>query len=68
MPRVNGFEATRVIRPNTIKSALVIIALTALSGLEIRKRALAAGCDDYVLKPIGMTELSLLLARHRDPN
>ena len=67
MPRVDGFEATRLIRQNTMESAPVIIALTAMGGLEIKKRALAAGCDDYVLKPIAMTELSLLLAKHRIP-
>ena len=67
MPRMDGFEATRRIRQNTPKSAVVIIAVTALGGLRVKQRALAAGCDDFALKPIGLTELSLLLARHRVP-
>ena len=67
MPRVDGFEATRRIRQNTPKSEVIIIALTCLGGLQVKQRAIAAGCDDYALKPIGLAELSLLLARHRVP-
>jgi CheY-like chemotaxis protein len=65
MPRVNGFDATRLIRQATPKSAVIIIALTCLGGLEIRQKALAAGCNDHFQKPVGMAELSLLLAQHR---
>lgn len=49
MPVMNGFEATREIK--TFRPGLPVIAITAyaLSGDE--KRALDAGCDDYIAKP-----------------
>lgn len=64
MPRLDGFEATRLIRQSTPNPALVIIACTCLNDCETKQRALAAGCNDYVQKPLAMTDLSTLLHRH----
>ena len=64
MPGLDGFEVTRLIRQSMECSAVVIIAFTAQSGDEIRQRALAAGCNDYVQKPLRPEQLSSLLDRH----
>jgi CheY-like chemotaxis protein len=64
MPGLDGFEVTRLIRESTEHTAVVIIAFTAQSGEEIRQRALAAGCNDYVRKPLAVNELSSLIDRH----
>ncbi|HEX8151336.1 MAG TPA: response regulator [Pyrinomonadaceae bacterium] len=64
MPVLDGFEATRLIRRIKGGRAVVILAFTALSSGASRASALAAGCDDFVRKHIGMSELSALLARH----
>ena len=64
MPVLDGFEATRLIRRIEAARGVVILAFTALSSGASRKNALAAGCDDYVRKNIGMNELSALLERH----
>ncbi|MDP2237112.1 MAG: response regulator [Bacteroidales bacterium] len=50
MPVMDGFEATGIIK--TERKELPVIAITAygLSGDE--HKALSAGCDDYVSKPI----------------
>ena len=64
MPVLDGFEATRLIRRIEGARGVVILAFTALSSGMSRARALAAGCDDYVRKHIGINELSALLARH----
>lgn len=55
MPVMDGFEATGIIK--TERKELPIIAITAygLSGDE--HKALNAGCDDYVSKPIQTTIL-----------
>jgi CheY-like chemotaxis protein len=50
MPEMDGLEATRALRTDPTMGAVPIIALTALEGA--RERALEAGCDDYVTKPI----------------
>ena len=64
MPGLDGFEATRLIRRIEGARRVVILAFSALSSGASRASALAAGCDDYVRKHIGMDELSALLARH----
>lgn len=64
MPVLDGFEATRLIRRIEVARGVVILAFTALGSGATRARALAAGCDDFVRKQLGMRELSALLARH----
>jgi signal transduction histidine kinase len=49
MPVMNGFDATREIK--SFRNELPIIAITAYALREDEKRALDAGCDDYLSKP-----------------
>ena len=58
MPRMNGFEACKVIRslPNN-RSQLPIIALTANAFEEDRKDCLDAGMSEHVAKPIEIQSL-----------
>jgi CheY-like chemotaxis protein len=50
MPEMDGFEATRKILE--INPKVPIIAQTAFSYSEEKKRILSLGCVDYVSKPI----------------
>ncbi|PHQ56085.1 MAG: hypothetical protein COC16_03905 [Lutibacter sp.] len=50
MPRMNGYEATKQIKK--MQPNLPIIALTAYSTSEDREKAMAAGCSDFISKPI----------------
>ncbi len=58
LPRKDGWEATREIKADETIKHIPIIALTAHAMLGDRERALEAGCDDYVSKPINLSELS----------
>lgn len=52
MPVMNGYDATQLIKSNHDTARIPIIALTASAIPHERDRALAAGCDGYISKPI----------------
>ena len=49
---MSGLDAARVIRKNSTTANIPIIACSAWSGREWREKALSAGMDDYLQKPI----------------
>ncbi|MGE5395301.1 MAG: response regulator [Candidatus Saccharibacteria bacterium] len=50
MPEMDGFEATRLIKSQ--RKDLPVIAVSAYSGSEEQQRAIEAGCDEFITKPI----------------
>jgi two-component system, cell cycle response regulator DivK len=64
LPQKDGWTATREIRQIPELAGVKIIALTAHAMVGDRERALEAGCDDYVSKPIDLRELTERLAEH----
>ncbi|MBD1829726.1 ATP-binding protein [Microcoleus vaginatus GB1-A2] len=71
MPGMDGFELLRSLRSNPATQDISIILLSARAGEESRMEGLAAGADDYLIKPFSARELlarveaSLKLARLR---
>jgi CheY-like chemotaxis protein len=64
MPRMDGYQATAVIRDAEGAGArLPIIAMTANAGAGARERCLAAGMDDFVAKPVSADALDMVLQR-----
>jgi len=65
LPRVDGWEATRRIRalPEAI-SKVPVIAVTAHAGREYQDRALKAGCDAYLTKPLDRDQLLDTIRKH----
>ena len=62
MPVMDGFEATRRIKMD--RPELPVLAVTAYSGGEDRARALEAGCDEFITKPIKKEFLFEKLAKN----
>jgi two-component system, cell cycle response regulator DivK len=63
LPRMDGWTATRHIKADPQTQNIPVIALTAHAMVGDRERALEAGCDDYVSKPINLRELANKLAQ-----
>ncbi len=57
LPTVDGWEATRQLKGIPATKDIPIIALTAHAMVGDRERAMAAGCDDYDVKPIELDRL-----------
>jgi two-component system cell cycle response regulator DivK len=57
LPGMDGLETTAKIKEIPSISQIPVIALTANAMKGDRERCLAAGCDGYLQKPIGVTEL-----------
>jgi CheY-like chemotaxis protein len=64
LPQMDGWTATRHIKANPVLSSIPVIALTAHAMIGDRERALQAGCDDYLAKPINLRELAAKLAQY----
>ena len=62
LPQMNGYEATRKIRE--FNKEVVIIAQTAFAMKGDSEKAIAAGCNDYITKPIKIEELEKLIIKY----
>jgi len=63
LPKMDGWTATRTIKANPDIKHIPIIALTAHAMVGDRERALEAGCNDYISKPINLRELASKLTQ-----
>ena len=70
MPRIDGLEATRIIRASSRQDAqtIPIIALTANAFRQDMENALKSGMNDYLSKPIDPDKLIRLIASSVDKN
>lgn len=64
LPKIDGWEATRQLKADPATQKIPIIALTAHAMPGDRERAMDAGCNDYVSKPINLPELMKKLIRY----
>ncbi|OQX94475.1 two-component system response regulator [candidate division KSB1 bacterium 4572_119] len=52
LPDINGLEVTKKIRTSKINGSIPIIAITSYAMIGDREKALEAGCNGYIEKPI----------------
>jgi CheY-like chemotaxis protein len=63
LPLLDGLAATRRIRQVKELRSIPIVAVSAHDTADFHADALAAGCNDYVTKPIDFDQLEALLSR-----
>jgi CheY-like chemotaxis protein len=69
MPRLSGFEVCQQLKDDPATSPIMILMVTALGELGDIERAVEAGTDDFLSKPVHKTELlkrveTMLKLRH----
>jgi CheY-like chemotaxis protein len=64
MPGIDGLELTRRLKGDAATRDIKIIAVTAYAMKGDEDKALEAGCDDYVTKPIDTRALPGTIAKH----
>ena len=69
MPKLSGFEVCKTLKRDPQTKQIMILMVTALNELGDIERAVAAGCDDFLSKPVNKLELvkrveNMLKLRH----
>lgn len=69
MPKLSGYEVCSQLKRDKATAAIPILMVTALNERGDIEKAVAAGCDDFLTKPVNQLELktrvrSLLRVRH----
>ncbi len=69
MPRMSGYEVCERIKANPEQRDIPVLMVTALNEMGDIEKAVKAGCDDFLTKPVNQLELktrvrSLLRVRH----
>jgi putative two-component system response regulator len=57
MPHLNGIEACRLLKTDERTHFVPVVLITALVAREDRIQGIAAGCDDFLSKPVDFEEL-----------
>ncbi len=57
MPKLNGFEVCKKIKEDPVHRRIMVLMVTALNELGDIERAVAAGTDDFLSKPVQKIEL-----------
>lgn len=64
LPGMDGLTLTRLLKSNPKYQHIIILALTAYAMKGDKEKALAAGCDGYIAKPIDTQSLPGVLANY----
>lgn len=67
MPVMDGYTATQRIRSHIATRAIPVIAMTASAMKGDKEKALAAGMDDYITKPLNIASMFVTIARWLKP-
>ncbi len=64
LPGLDGFAATKILKQDAATAEIPVVALTAYAMKGDREKALEAGCDGYITKPIDTKEFPFAVSRY----
>jgi len=64
LPGVDGLTLTRILKNNASTREITVVAITGYAMAGDEQRASAAGCDDFISKPISPRALLAIIAYH----
>ena len=71
LPTLDGYAATRILKGDPLTRNIPIIAVTGFAMKMDKERALQAGCDAYLTKPIAprtlLAEVESIVGKHPKP-
>lgn len=65
LPGIDGIEAARIIKGKPVSKNVPVIALTSYAMKGDKERFIADGFDEYISKPINITEFIKRLEKYR---
>ena len=66
LPGIDGLELTQRLKANPATAKIIVLALTAYAMKGDQERAIAAGCDGYIAKPLDTHTLPALIRSYLD--
>ena len=64
LPGIDGFEVARRVRTTSNNPHVILLALTGYDQLATRARAIRAGFDAHLIKPVRLSQILAITARH----
>jgi putative two-component system response regulator len=61
LPKINGYDVCRSLKDDIQTQVIPVVAITSLNTAEEKNRALEAGADEFLSKPINQAELAVRL-------
>jgi two-component system cell cycle response regulator DivK len=66
LPEISGLQVTEQLKSDTRLAAIPVIAITAFAMKGDEERIRAGGCEDYIAKPISVTDFLEKVKRYLD--
>lgn len=66
LPGIDGEQLARMLRADGQSRHVVLVGLSASDEPDMRARALRAGCDEFVAKPVSPVDLAAVVGRYLD--
>ena len=64
LPGLDGISATKLLKADPLLKDVPVIVLSAYAMKEDKEKAFLAGCSDYIVKPVELSDFSAMLKKY----